>query len=55
MIKYFKELENPSNYYLELPNLNANGPLGDIDIKTLNDAIADLQRIIQPLAKLFGR
>lgn len=35
MIKYFKELENPSNYYLELPNLNSNGPLGDIDIKTL--------------------
>lgn len=26
-----------------------------IDIETLNEAIADLKRVIEPLAKLFGR
>ena len=29
--------------------------VGDIDIKTLNNAISDLQKIIQPLANLFGK
>lgn len=29
--------------------------VGKIDIETLNSAIADLQKVIQPLAKLFGR
>lgn len=29
--------------------------INKIDIETLNEAIADLQRVIEPLAKLFGR
>lgn len=29
--------------------------INKIDIDTLNQAIADLQRVIEPLAKLFGR
>ena len=31
------------------------GTVSQIDIETLNSAIADLQKVIQPLAKLFGR
>ena len=31
------------------------GTVSQIDIQTLNSAIADLQKVIQPLAKLFGR
>jgi len=29
--------------------------LGDVDIDTLNEAIGDLQAIVEPLARLFGR
>ncbi len=29
--------------------------VGQIDIETLNSAIADLQKVIEPLARLFGR
>ena len=31
------------------------GTVSQIDIETLNSAIADLQKVIQPRAKLFGR
>ncbi len=31
------------------------GTVSQIDIETLNSAIADLQKVIQPLAKLFGK
>ena len=31
------------------------GTVSQIDIEPLNSAIADLQKVIQPLAKLFGR
>lgn len=29
--------------------------IGQIDIETLNKAISDLQKVVEPLAKLFGR
>lgn len=29
--------------------------IGQIDIETLNSAIADLQKVVQPLAKLFAK
>ena len=29
--------------------------VSEIDIETLNDAIADLKKVVEPLAKLFGR
>ncbi len=29
--------------------------VGQIDIETLNEAIADLKKVIEPLARLFGR
>ena len=29
--------------------------VGQIDIETLNSAIADLQKVVQPLAKLFAK
>ncbi len=31
------------------------GTISQIDIETLNEAIADLKKVIEPLAKLFGR
>ena len=31
------------------------GTVNQIDIESLNQAIADLQKVVEPLAKLFGR
>lgn len=34
---------------------DALGTIGQIDIESLNQAISDLQKVVEPLAKLFGR